>query len=606
MGILNLALKDILRQKQRSLLFIAVQSCITASGMIMYGLAVVIQAQIGESQAYFNNSIIQIFHGYLNFLLIFALMTGIFVAAILSSLLTIARMDDLAVLLTLGGTFKRIQRVPLAQIFLVTLIAGLVGWIGGIVGLSILTVILKLEAVNIGEALNLSFGLLYVGCQIIGTYFVAGFIVNLLIRKKFREIIDSQYEVVEVDQNKIWGISMQGKVGFRLAYLFNKRSKILSWVMIGGTFMLILLTTFGILGGNIISNTTNSYIERGYGTNVCVVTLPELEPILRDLYDPSCELQFKSTFLNSSYVIPASFIEQLPENCTYEARLLLAGTVRMLTDIKTTINGTIVGGGNKTLETYYWGVNEYTFSIFDYYGAYITPPRSKNVQVGDGMLQSYLNQEIAASFIPKGENIKELPRFNIEGVIMDPFARGHCVYMDSFELTTMKNIQDKTVKNVVFIANLDDKIINLIEGSLLEYFFLDIYKEKYFTFSNSFWVISTTAFIPAMISAGLSLVAYSGLITRVILIKDLRILRLLGANPKTLMRVILWVNIILVLYAAPLAVLFGFALAYSFLIADPILPSIQAWMVLTGEFLVMMLIIYRYIQSFFKDFYIEG
>ncbi|MFX1285886.1 MAG: hypothetical protein ACFFB5_19750 [Promethearchaeota archaeon] len=599
MGSLNLALKDIWRQKQRSLLFITVQSCITASGMIMYGLAVVIQAQIGKSQAYFNNSIIQIFHGYLNFLLAFAVVTSVIIAAILSSLLTVARMDDLAILLALGGTFKRIQRIPLAQIFIMTLIAGLVGWIGGIVGLSILTVILRLEAVNIVETLNLSFGFLYIGCQIIGTYFAAGFIVNLLIRKKFSEIIDGQFEVIDVDQDKIWGMSMRGKIGFRLAYLFNKRSKVLSWVMIGGTFMLIFLTTFGVLGGNIINNTTNSYIERGYGTNICVVTPPELEPILRELYDPSNELQF--SFIDSSYFIPPSFVEKLPENCTFEARLLLKGTIRMITDIKTLPNGTILGGGNKTMETYYWGISESTFSIFDYYGAYITPPREKNAQIGDGMLQSYLNQEIVAAFIPKGEFITN--RFNIEGVIMDPFARGHCVYMDSTKLAEMKDLQDKTVKNVVFIEKPDEKMINLVEESSLTYFFLDIYKEKYFTFSNSFWVISTTAFIPAMISAGLSLVAYSGLIARVILIKDLRILQLLGANPKTLKRVILWVNIILLLYAAPLAVLFGFTLAYSFLIADPILPSIHAWVVLGIEFLVMILIIYRYVHSFFKDFY---
>ena len=108
-----------------------------------------------------------------------------------------------------------------------------------------------------------------------------------------------------------------------------------------------------------------------------------------------------------------------------------------------------------------------------------------------------------------------------------------------------------------------------------------------------------------MISAGLSLVAYSGLISRVILIKDLRILRLIGGNPKTLKRVILWVNILLVLYAAPLAVLFGFISAHSFLISEALLPSIQAWILLGVEFLVMTLFIYGYIQLFFKDFYGE-
>lgn len=603
MGSLNLAIKDIWRQKQRSLLFIAIQAFITASGMIMYGLAVAIQAQMGESEAYFNNSIIQIFHGYLNFLVAFAVVTGILVAVILGSLLTIARMDDLAVLLALGGTFKQIQRIPLAQIFLITLIAGLVGWIGSIVGLSSFILLLRLETVGAEGVLNIPFSLAYIAGQIIGTYFAAGLIVNLLIRKKFREIIDGQYEVVMVDQNKIWGISMKGKVGFRLAYLFNKRSRILSWVMIGGTFMLIFLTTFGILGGNIINNTTNSYIERGYGNNVYVVTPREISPLLHELYDPYSELQFNSSYLNSNYVIPNSFLNQLSGNCTYEARLLLTGKVKIITEIKTDINGTPLGAGNTTMRTYYWGVDESTFSLFDYYGTYITVPRSNNVQIGDGMLQSYLNQERVESLIPKGDNIQEVKRFEIEGVIMDPFARGHCIYMNSTELASLINLQDPTIKNVVFIINPNDEIFSLIEEFSLSYFSLDIYKENYFAMSNYFWIISTIAFIPVMISAGLSLVAYSGLIARVILSKDLEILRLLGGNPKTLMRVILWVNLLLVLYAAPLAIFFGFITSYSFLIAEPLLPSIQAWMILGIEFLVMVLIIYRYLHSFFKEFY---
>ena len=215
----------------------------------MYGLAVAIESQMGQDQAYFNNSILQIFNGHLTFLLTFAILAGVIVAAILCCLLTIARMDDLAVLLALGGTFKQIQRIPLAQIFLITLISGLLGWIGGIIGLSGFFILLRFESIDVGYVLNLYFGIIYIIIQIIGTYIAAGFFVNILIRKKFREIIDGQYDVVMVDQKKkikIWGISFNRGVSFRLAYLFNKRSRILSWFLIGGTFMLIFLTTFGI------------------------------------------------------------------------------------------------------------------------------------------------------------------------------------------------------------------------------------------------------------------------------------------------------------------------------------------------------------------------
>ncbi|MFW9903301.1 MAG: hypothetical protein ACFFFH_03135 [Candidatus Thorarchaeota archaeon] len=602
MGSLNLALKDIWRQKPRSLLFITVQSCITASGIIMYGLAVIIQSQIGQNRAYFNNSIIQIFNGYLNFLFSFTMVTGILVATILSCLLTVARMDDLAVILALGGTFKRIQRIPLAQIFLITLIAGLVGLAGGLIGLYSFTFFLRFETIRLESILPL--GLIYIVCQIIGTYFAAGLVVNLLIRKKMREIIDGQYEVVTVDQKKIWRIPTKGRIGFRLAYLFNKRSRILSWVMIGGTFMLIFLTAFGILGGNIIINTTNSYIERGYGADVYVVTRPEIESLVKDLYDPMKGIRFDFSLLTSRYVISTSFFEQLPLNCAYETRLLLPGIARMITDI-TDVNesGWPHGAGNTTMETYFWGINESNFSLFDYYGITFGPPMDLNVHIGDGMIQSYLNEEKVGALIPKGDNIKVVERFEIEGVIMDPFARGRCVYMDSEELARVNNITDR--KNVVFIKNPNNEIFNLIEEFSLKCFSLDNCKTNYFDASNSFWFVSSIAFIPAMVSAGLSLVAYSGLIARVILIKDLRILRLIGGNPKTLKRVILWINILLVSYAAPLAVLFGFISAHSFLIAEARFPSIQAWMLLGFEFLVMIMIIYRYIQSFFKDFYKE-
>jgi hypothetical protein len=510
-------------------------------------------------------------------------------------------MDDLAVILALGGTFKRIQRVPLAQIFLITFIAGLIGLTGGIFSLFSFSLFLQIKSLDLGIILPL--GLVYIIIQVIGTYFAAGFVVNVLIRKKMREIIDGQYDVVTVNQKEVWGISTKGRISFRLAYLFNKRTRILSWVMIGGTFFLVFLTTFGILGGNIIITTTNSYIERGYGSDVYVVTKPELKSLLKDLFDPMRELQFNSSLLTSRYPISAIFFDQLPTDCVYEARLLIPGTVRMITEIKTE-NGAPIGSGSTLMETYYWGINRSTFSLFDYYyGISFGSPTENEVYIGDGMIRTYLNDEKAGKLIPKGDHIESVQHFEIEGVVMDPFARGHCVYMDSEKLAAVNNIPDQ--KNVVFIKNPSTEIINLIEDNDLRCFSLEGLKTNYFTRSSLFWLVSSIAFIPAMISSGLALVAYSGLISRVVLIKDLRILRLIGGNPTTLKRIILWVNFLLILYAAPLAVVFGFISAHSFLIAEALLPSLEAWLLLGIEFLVMILFIYGYIQLFFKEFYTD-
>ena len=203
MGSLSLASKDILRQKQRSLLFIAVQSPITAAGMIFYGISISLQSQLGKSEALFNSILLQLFNGNLNFLFFFSIVAGVCVASILSSLLAIARMNDIAVIQSLGATFKSSQRIILAQIFLLTLMSALIGWIMGIIGLSIFSTILGIES-DPFETLNIIFGILYIFVLICGTYFVSGFIVNLLIRKKSEEIVNGQYEVIEVNSTKMW------------------------------------------------------------------------------------------------------------------------------------------------------------------------------------------------------------------------------------------------------------------------------------------------------------------------------------------------------------------------------------------------------------------
>ncbi|MHA1968805.1 MAG: hypothetical protein ACW964_13495 [Candidatus Hodarchaeales archaeon] len=138
--------------------------------MIFYGLSSSLSAQLGRTEAFFNSILLQVFNGQLSFLFFFSIGAGICVASILSSLLTIARMNDLAVIQSLGGTFKRTQRLILSQIFLLTFFSGVIGWILGIIGLSIFNLLLGFQQ-NPFESLNVLFGLLYIIGMIIGTYF---------------------------------------------------------------------------------------------------------------------------------------------------------------------------------------------------------------------------------------------------------------------------------------------------------------------------------------------------------------------------------------------------------------------------------------------------
>ncbi|MHA1968804.1 MAG: hypothetical protein ACW964_13490 [Candidatus Hodarchaeales archaeon] len=109
-----------------------------------------------------------------------------------------------------------------------------------------------------------------------------------MIRKKSQEIVDGQFELTPINKKKLWGIiSIKKRTSLSLANLFVKRSRVLSWVVTFGMFILIFLTSFGILGGNIIMTTANSYVNRGYGDDIYVVSSPGLSTMLQNLYDPT-------------------------------------------------------------------------------------------------------------------------------------------------------------------------------------------------------------------------------------------------------------------------------------------------------------------------------
>lgn len=602
MGSLNLASKDILRQKQRSLLFIAVQSPITAAGMIFYGISISLQSQLGKSEALFNSILLQLFNGNLTFLFFFSIVAGVCVASILSSLLAIARMNDIVVIQSLGATFKSSQRIILAQIFLLTLISALIGWIMGIIGLNIFSTILGIKS-DPFETLNIIFGILYIFVLICGTYFVSGFIVNLLIRKKSEEIVNGQYEVIEVNSTKMWGIfPIRKKPGLRLAYLFSKRSRILSWVVTFGMFMLILLSSFGILGGNIIMTTTNSYIDRGYGDNIYVISSSELSPLLQDLYNPATGLVFDDTYLNENFTIPSSFLSQLPNDSNHESRLLLLSKLKLVPRVVFDPELANVTTGWDIKQAYYWGLD--TPLLFNYYGlGNFTIPNDDSVNIGDGIPQYALYGQKARSIMPFYGETDEPHRLNIDGVFMDPFAQGNCVYMNSKIMASIIELSNPSMKNVVFISNPNEEIFDLIEAFSLDYFSLNESELQYKSICYSFWFTSTIAFLPVIISTALSLVAYSGLIARVVLFKDLRTLHSLGSDQKFLRRLILWVNLLTLIFVAPLAIFFGFSLAYSLLIDEARLPTIEAWLILASEFVIMAFLLYGYLHYLFKEFY---
>jgi hypothetical protein len=253
-------------------------------------------------------------------------------------------------------------------------------------------------------------------------------------------------------------------------------------------------------------------------------------------------------------------------------------------------------------QAYYWGID--SDPLFNYYGlGNFSVPTEDSVHIGDGIPQYALTGQKSHAIIPFYDETDEIHKLEIQGVFLDPFARGNCIYANSRKIASMMELQNPSIKNVIFISNPSEEVLNLIEDFSLESFSLNENKAQYNALCRSFWITSTIAFIPVIFSAALSLVAYSGLIARVVLIKDLRTLRALGSNQNFLRQIITRVNFLIIIFAAPLAIFLGFSISYSFLIEDALLPTIEAWGILVLEFGIMALLLYWYLYFMFKEFY---
>ncbi|MFW9779397.1 MAG: hypothetical protein ACFFE8_11135 [Candidatus Heimdallarchaeota archaeon] len=593
MGSLQLAWVDIRRTRSRTNIFIGIQSLITASGMLFNRLSQFLGGQV-SSYTGLNPSIISILYNFLSFLSMTALITGILVATLLSSILTIGRMKDLAVLLAMGGSFKDIQRVPLAQMLLLTLVSGILGWIINILIQFLFQFLLGIPLISVMELLIPVPETIYVVLQLLGVYFVAGLIINYIIRQNFREIIEGQYSLDLKSSHTIWGYSITKQVAFWVGYLVSKRFRVLSSLMLIGTFLLVFLISFAVFGGNIIHVSTNSFASRGYGDQVIVVTPIEISSLVEDLYDPSTQTKpFQSVLLSKDYLLPPSFLQILPDSGTYETRLLLGGEVDILLPLELSENGSYPASGIVSGKSFFWGIDSQNFSLFNYFSIKDEPITTKSlVYVGDGLFDG--KEPTAESVIPI--NVTELKRFEIRRVLVDPFARGDCIYMDIKELVVLRELSMDSW-NVAFIQNPSSQIMEVIdEDPTIGYFSLDDYKNRYIEMGDPFWASSFGTSLPLLISTTLAIVAYSSLIARSILVTDLRTLYTLGGGPPILFRVICWVNI-WNLKTVPISVIFGLASAYTFLITEPLLPTFDPYIGLTIGFSSIIIVAYVYFKK---------
>jgi hypothetical protein len=567
--------------------------------------SIAVDEYILREKIYLNGSIIRAFYGYISFLNNFSIFMVIIESSLLASLLTLSRIKDLAILQSIGGTYKQIQRIPLAEIFLITIIGNILGILEGIIGGGGLVFLLNLSMTEFNILKFTISVLILIVVSVIGSYLISSIFTGILLKKKFSEMLESQYQRKTLKSKKIWGLSVKNKLSFRLGYIFQRRSQIISFIMVFGILILTTLFSIGILGGSIIQNSTDSHMEKGYGLsrsqdNVIVVTSSlVISKYLQDLYDPQKSLQFNLPEIRSSENIPDLFFQQLPPNTVLESRLLFQGSIKMLGNFQVK-NNEIVNIGNATFKSFFWCVDSSFGTIFDYH-SYIdgpTLPYSDNIIIADGY-QLFLKEKDVDSLIPKTINNYSLnvQRFNIARAVIDPFAKGFCTYMDISILSKLSIHLSGEGRNVVIIQNPSEIVYQLIQDYNLTYFSLNPFYSTYISNSNQFWFISNLTFIPVLFVLGLSMVAFSSIAT-LLFQKDLYVIKVLGGRAFTFKRIILWLNILVGVPGILTGIILGYSIVYSNLSNYNVQPSIFSWIILILSFLSIFLFIERYLGQY--------
>lgn len=585
-----------MNNKHRSLMFIFSVICVFGSGIIVNGFNYIMKGSVNSGFYYFNPTISLLMVKYLDYLLLFNIIAVLLITSIFASFLAISRMDDITVLITLGGTFKTIQRLILLQTMLLITIGSLFGMIIGSITLILLFILIGVQYVNFTLVLSPIFILIYLTLVIIGTYFSAGLVVYLTLKRKYSEIVDSQYQLVQIKLKNSSRFSFKNKPSYFLGNLFYKRSISLSQIMLVGSFMLVFMVGLGLFSNSVINEYSFNSIDRGFNDNIYVVTSENLYDIMIDLYNPRTPPTFSEINLNSNFIIPDELINQISDNCDYELRLLVVGKAREIPLESKDDKSDAWSKPPNEFNTYLWGI-EGNSTLFDIHSL-----SSSNVMIGDAIAINNFDIPYLAQKILPIQEVTVNKKYSISGVVTDPFAQGNSVYMKSSELTFLKGL-DSQLRNVLFLDNPSSDVLDILDNYSVKYFNLNQYKMSMISGLTSFWAVVLIIYVPTLISLVIALIMYSGLLIKVNLTKDFLILRSIGAKPKVLKRTALWGISIILIKISPPAIIISLYLSLISYVPSPDLPGINGWLFLITLGFITVIGIWKYTNYLVNEFY---
>jgi ABC-type antimicrobial peptide transport system permease subunit len=343
-----------------------------------------------------------------------------------------------------------------------------------------------------------------------------------------------------------------------------------------------LLATVGIAGGIIADQTTKNWIEKAVGRDIVLIAHQDMcnqyKLLLSKFYETTATPLVNYT--DERFLISQEILDRLSSMSNIsgiDPRLVLemhVGEIEGYEIVSGTADTYITVGDSREGNSLVIGVEpEKVLSESFLDGEFLKENRSREAVIGDSLAQGIFSVPLSQKISLRGKD------FDIVGVCLDPINNGNVTYVPIKDLQNITGVSKPNIVMVKINPSADrtavlNNITTEIESlnSEFEVFDLNEVLDKNLSFLGYIW--STIMFLPliSLFAASLCLIAYV-MLTITEQRQEFGVLRALGANPKTIVKIVSGQSLVVLLSSCAAGIAFGIIVTLLILVPEPLVTG---------------------------------
>jgi len=344
-----------------------------------------------------------------------------------------------------------------------------------------------------------------------------------------------------------------------------------------------LLATVGIAGGIIADQTTKSWIEKAVGRDIVLIGHRDMCNQYKLLLSKFYEANETSpiNYTDAKYLISEDILTRLNSMSSnisgIDPRLVLEMHVEELEGYEiapgTADTYTVVGDSHEGNSLVIGVEPEKVLSESFLEGEFLKENQSWEAVIGDSLALGMFSVPLSQRINLRGED------FSIVGVCLDPINNGNVTYVS---IKDLQNITGVSKPNIVMVKTNPSAnrtaVLNYIRAEVkglnsdFEVFDLNEVLDKNLSVLGYIW--STIMFLPliSLFAASLCLIAYV-MLTITEQRQEFGVLRALGANPKTIVKIVSGQSLVVLLSSCAAGIAFGIIITLLILVPEPLITG---------------------------------